>query len=118
MTSQQPKCIFCRIASGEVESEKLYEDELLFVVKDITPQAPTHLLVIPREHIVSLAETRADHAELLGGLLSRARDVAQQLGLANGYRLIINTGTDAGQSVAHLHLHLVGGKPLGPMLPT
>lgn len=107
------ECIFCRIVSGEVESEILYQDEDVVALRDINPQAPTHLLIMPRAHISSLAEVGADQEWLLGHLIHVAGELAKREGIAeSGYRLVINSGPDAGQEVPHLHLHLLGGRPL------
>ena len=104
-------CLFCRIASGEIPSAKVAETDTAFAFRDIDPKAPTHILVIPRVHVASLSET--SDAGLLGELLSLARDVARSEGLSDsGYRVVINNGRDGGQSVDHLHLHLLGGRHL------
>jgi histidine triad (HIT) family protein len=108
-------CIFCRIVAGELPSERVFEDEHLIVFADINPQAPTHLLVVPRRHLVSLEEL--DDPALGGALLAAARRVALEAGLERGWRLIVNTGDEGGQEVPHLHLHVLGGRPLGRMLP-
>lgn len=107
-------CIFCRIARGEVPSEMVYQDEQAFAIRDIHPQAPKHLLIIPREHISSLAGVPEERVLLLGHLLSVAKLLAQKGGIAqSGYRVVINSGRDSGQEVPHLHIHLLGGRPLG-----
>ena len=109
-------CIFCKIVAGEIPSKKIYEDERAFAFRDINPQAPTHALVIPRAHIASLGEARESDAELLGHLLLVAARVAREAGHAgSGFRTVINTGADAGQSVFHVHAHVLGGRRLtGP----
>ncbi len=106
-------CLFCKIAAGEIPSKKAYEDESVYAFYDIAPQAPVHILVIPKTHIESAqALTREDDA-LLGHMFEVARTLASENGLdKTGYRLITNVGADAGQSVPHLHLHLIGGKTL------
>ena len=106
-------CLFCKIAAGEIPSRKAYEDETVYAFHDIAPQAPVHILIIPKRHIGSVQElTRADDA-LLGHMFEVARKIAAENGLdETGYRLITNIGADAGQSVPHLHLHLIGGKTL------
>ena len=106
-------CLFCKIAAGEIPSKKAYEDESVYAFYDIAPQAPVHILVIPKVHIESAqALTRGDDA-LLGHMFEVARIIAEENGLdKTGYRLITNVGADAGQSVPHLHLHLIGGKTL------
>jgi histidine triad (HIT) family protein len=106
------KTIFKRIIDKEIPATIVYEDERCLAFRDIGPQAPTHILVIPRKEIPSLAEASEDDAPLLGHLLVTARKLAAQLGLANGFRIVINAGPDGGQSVDHLHVHLLGGRPL------
>ena len=108
-------CIFCRIVAGDLPSERVLEEEDLIVIRDIQAQAPTHLLVLPKRHVASLDEL--DEPSLCGALLSAARRVAASAGLERGWRLIVNTGAEGGQEVPHLHLHVLGGRPLGPMLP-
>jgi histidine triad (HIT) family protein len=111
------ECIFCRIAQGEIPSSKVYEDEEVLVFKDIHPQAPVHVLIIPKRHIVSLAEVVPEDAGVLGRMLALAPKIALELGLGDGFRTIINTGRVGGQEVYHLHLHVVGGSaPLPAML--
>ena len=109
-------CIFCRIISGEIQSEILYQDEDVIALRDINPVAPTHLLIMPRAHITSLAEVGADQKWLLGHLIHVASELAKREGIAeSGYRLVINSGPDSGQEIAHLHLHLLGGRALRRM---
>ena len=108
-------CIFCEIAEGRIPAQKLYEDDLVIAIRDIRPQAPTHVLVMPRRHVASLAELE-DEA-LAGRLLASATRIAREEKLDKGWRLIANTGAHGGQEVPHLHFHVVGGKPLGRMLP-
>jgi histidine triad (HIT) family protein len=105
-------CLFCRMASGEIPVGKIHEDDLVFAIRDINPQAPTHVLVIPVEHLASAAELGDGHGELLGRLFSVAATIAAGDGLENGWRLVTNVGQEAGQSVAHLHVHLLGGRPM------
>ena len=106
-------CLFCKIAAGEIPSKKAYEDERVYSFYDIAPQAPVHILVIPKAHIESAQKLTREDDALLGHLFEVARQLAQENGLEKtGYRLITNVGADAGQSVPHLHLHLIGGKPL------
>ena len=107
-------CVFCRIASGELPSKKVHEDDLVLVVRDIQPQAPSHLLVIPKAHVASLWELEDE--TLAGRLLSVAARMARAEKLDKGWRLIANTREHGGQEVPHLHLHVVGGRPLGRML--
>lgn len=107
-------CLFCRIASHEANARVVYEDDEFVAFHDIRPQAPTHVLVIPRKHVQSLDHADEKDEALLGKLLLRTRAIARTLGLAKGgYRVVINTGEDAGQSVPHVHAHLVGGRSLG-----
>ncbi|RUS48496.1 histidine triad nucleotide-binding protein [Cohnella sp. AR92] len=109
-------CIFCKIIEGSIPSSKVYEDEYVYAFKDIQPQAPVHLLVIPKKHIPSMNEAEPEDAELLGRVLLAAKKVAQDAGLAeNGYRLINNIGRDSGQVVFHIHFHVLGGEKLGPL---
>ena len=104
-------CIFCRIASGEVPSKKVFEDDRIVAFEDVSPKAPTHVLVIPREHIERLSEASPAHEALLGALASRAAAIARERGLSD-FRLVVNDGAGAGQSVFHLHVHLLGGRPM------
>lgn len=104
-------CIFCKIAAGLSPARVVYQDSELMAFHDIRPLAPLHLLIAPRQHIESLNQTRPQDEALLGRLILVARQLAQQEGVAqSGYRLVINTGPDGGQTVFHLHLHLLGGK--------
>ena len=106
-------CLFCDIASGKIPSKKVYEDEFVVAFEDISPQAPIHLLIIPRKHIESVQTMLPEDDMLLARLFSIARTLAHETGVdRTGYRLITNVGSDGGQSVLHLHLHLIGGKPL------
>ena len=106
-------CLFCRIAVGEIESERVYEDEWVVAFRDIQPQAPLHLLIVPREHLTSLRELEEGHLELAGRLVLVAGELARREGLAEaGYRLVVNCGSDGGQAVDHLHFHLLGGRAM------
>lgn len=105
-----PDCLFCKIASGAIPVTRLFEDEQVVAFPDIHPQAPVHILIIPKQHFGSLAHTAAEDAKLLGHLLAAAAEVARQQYLDKGYRLVINTGPDGGQTVDHLHVHLLGGR--------
>jgi histidine triad (HIT) family protein len=105
-------CLFCRIVRGEIPTKKVYEDEETFVFEDINPQAPTHVLIIPKKHIVDVKEAKAEDAEIIGKLHLVAAKIARNRNIENGYRTVFNTGPGAGQSVFHLHLHLLGGRPL------
>lgn len=106
-------CLFCKIASGAIPVTRLYEDEQILAFPDIHPQAPVHILVIPRQHFASLAHTTPEDAGLLGQMLAATTEIARQQNLANGYRLVINTGSDGGQTVEHLHIHLLGRRHMG-----
>ena len=107
------ECLFCKIASGEIPADVVYQDDLILAFRDINPQAPTHIQIIPKEHIESIASMRDDHAELIGRLFCKARDIARKENIEeSGYRMVINNGAGAGQSVFHIHLHLLGGRPL------
>ena len=110
-------CIFCRIAQGEIPCNKVYEDDEMLAFKDIHPQAPMHLLIIPKRHIATLTDTTPEDALLLGKMLALAPKLAAEQGSKEGFRTIINTGRIGGQEVYHLHLHVVGGsQPLPAML--
>ena len=106
-------CLFCRIIRGEIPTKKVYDDQHTFVFEDINPQAPTHVLIIPKKHIVDLKEAKPDEAEMIGKLHLVAAQIARERKIENGYRTVFNVGPGAGQSVFHLHLHLLGGRPLG-----
>lgn len=105
-------CLFCKIVEGSIPSSTVYQDEECYAFSDIHPQAPVHILIAPREHLVSLAEADARHKGLLGHLIQTAAAIARDKGLTNGYRVVVNTGDDGGQTVDHLHLHLLGGRSL------
>ena len=105
-------CIFCRIATKEIPSGIVYEDAEIVAFRDLSPQAPTHVLVIPRRHVGSLDEAAEADALLLGALMLVAKKVAAAAGLVAGYRVVTNCGPEGGQSVAHLHLHVLGGRPM------
>jgi histidine triad (HIT) family protein len=106
------KTIFKRIIDGEIPADVVYQDEHCLAFRDVAPQAPTHVLVIPKREIAALDDLAAADCELAGHLLVVARKVAEQLQLEGGYRVVINCGRDGGQSVDHLHLHLLGGRPM------
>ena len=111
------KCIFCRIVAGEVPSDMVYQDADFLAFRDISPQAPTHVLIIPKTHIASLAKLTGGQQELAGRIIIVAKNLAEKEGIAKrGYRLVINCGPDGGQVVPHLHLHLVGGRRLDDRL--
>jgi len=105
-------CLFCQIATGERPATIVYRGDGVIAFRDIHPQAPTHILIIPTKHIVSVAEATAEDEDLIGRLVTTAKAIAQQENLSKGYRLVINTGTQAGQSVFHLHVHLLGGRAM------
>jgi histidine triad (HIT) family protein len=105
-------CIFCRIIAGELPSEKVYQDEEIIAFKDINPQAPVHILVIPRRHIDGADTLGKDDAVLAGSLIITAARIAEQFHLGSGYRIVTNIGKDGGQTVRHLHFHLLGGEKL------
>ena len=109
-------CIFCKIGQGEIPSEFLYRDDTAFVIRDIKPGAPTHLLVLPFEHVTYLASFTPDREAMLGHLVLVAREMAQREELTeSGYRLVINQGPNSGQEVPHLHVHVLGGRRLGAL---
>ena len=105
-------CLFCRIIRGEIPSKKIYEDEHTFAFEDINPQAPTHVLIIPKEHVGGLKEASLEQAEIVGRCHLTAANIARQRGIEEGYRTVLNVGPGAGQSVFHLHVHLLGGRSL------
>lgn len=105
-------CIFCKIAAKQIAAKIVYEDPEVFAFEDIGPQAPTHLLICPREHIASLADTTAADEAVLGKMQGLAAKLARERNLKDGYRTVINNGEHGGQSVAHLHLHLLGGRSM------
>lgn len=105
-------CIFCKIVSGEINADKLYEDERCAAFNDLNPQAPVHILVVPRSHIESLNKADESDKTVLGHLLYTAAEIARDRRIAeSGYRVVINTNADGGQTVFHLHVHLLGGRP-------
>lgn len=105
-------CIFCKIIAGEIPSTKVYEDELVFAFRDIAPQAPTHILVIPKAHIASVNEISAENSGIVAHIFEVIPQIAKAEGLEGGYRVVSNCGADAGQTVHHLHFHILGGKTL------
>lgn len=106
-----PNCLFCRIASGGIPADRVLEDERVIVFRDINPRAPTHVLAIPREHVASAAELTEADGDLLAALFAALNRVAREGGLG-GYRIVTNVGPESGQSVLHLHFHLLGGRPM------
>lgn len=105
-------CLFCKIIAGAISSKKVFEDERVFAFEDINPKAPTHVLIVPKKHLRGLKEATAEDAELLGYCQLVAAEIARQQDIEEGYRTVYNVGPRAGQSVFHLHLHLLGGRPL------
>ena len=105
-------CLFCKIIAGEIPSAKVYEDENLYAFKDINPQAPVHILVVPKTHIASADEINAQNSAVVARIFEKIPEIAREAGLTNGYRIISNCGADACQSVKHLHFHMLGGAQL------
>jgi histidine triad (HIT) family protein len=105
-------CLFCRIAAGEIPSKTVHSDDRIYAFHDISPKAPTHVLVVPRKHIPRLADATADDRAILGEVVAGAASIARELGLEH-YRLVVNNGEGAGQTVFHLHVHLLGGRAMG-----
>lgn len=109
----EPSCVFCGISRGEIPSTLVHEEDDLVAFRDLNPQAPTHVLVIPRRHVASVNDLAGGDEELVGRLVLAAREVASKEGLSDGgYRLVLNTGADGGQTVHHLHLHVLGGRTM------
>ncbi|HZZ16459.1 MAG TPA: histidine triad nucleotide-binding protein [Candidatus Sulfotelmatobacter sp.] len=113
MTDATANCLFCRILRGEIPAKKVYENEHVLAFEDIDPKAPTHVLVIPKKHFAGLKEAQAEDAEVIGRCHLAAAEIARQRKIENGYRTVLNVGPGAGQSVFHLHVHLLGGRSLG-----
>ena len=107
--SADPHCIFCKIVAGQIPARKVHEDDELLAFHDINPWAPVHILIIPKQHIVSMADVTDAHAGLLGRMMALSPRLMADLGVTNGYRHVINTGRDGHQEVMHLHLHVMGG---------
>jgi len=115
--AQDPDCLFCKIAAGTIPSRKVYEDDDLLAFHDIHPVAPVHFLMIPKQHVASLAECDMSHQAVLGKMLAMAGRLAREQGATDGFRTIVNTGRVGRQEVYHLHIHIIGGpEVLGPML--
>ena len=112
MTDFSANCLFCRIIRGEVPSKKVHEDDHVFAFEDIHPQAPTHVLVIPKKHLAGLKEAQGDDAEVIGRCHLAAAEIARQRNIEQGYRTVLNVGPGSGQSVFHFHVHLLGGRHL------
>ena len=106
-------CLFCKIAAGDIPSSIIYQDEHVVAFQDINPVAPQHILIIPRRHLSSMDELTSEDAQLLTRIFTTAKQIAHESGLKQGYRFLTNVGPDAGQSVLHLHFHLLGGRKLG-----
>ena len=106
-------CVFCEIIKGNIPSTKVYEDEFVTAFNDLNPQTPVHVLIVPKKHIASANELTEADVETVGRVFIAAKKIAEQLGLESGYRIINNCGADAGQTVMHLHFHLLGGRKLG-----
>jgi len=109
-------CIFCKIAAGEIPSDKVFENENVIAFRDIYPQAPVHILVIPKEHIASVADLDQSNSHIVAKCFEAITDIVKTEGLDKGFRVVTNSGPDGNQSVFHLHFHLLGGKSLGPAL--
>ena len=105
-------CLFCRILAGDLPSTEVASDELTYAFRDINPAMPTHVLVIPRQHITDAAALEQGHGPILGAMFVMARQVAEEQGLGDGYRLVFNVGRDSGNTVPHLHLHVLGGRSM------
>lgn len=105
-------CLFCKIIAGEIPSTKVYEDDKILAFRDINPQAPTHILVIPKEHIAGADELNENNSVVVAHIFAKIAEIAKQEGLSNGYRVVSNVGEDGGQTVRHLHFHILGGKKL------
>ncbi|CDA91861.1 diadenosine tetraphosphate (Ap4A) hydrolase and other HIT family hydrolases [Ruminococcus sp. CAG:563] len=106
-------CLFCKIINGEIPSNKVYEDDQVFAFRDIEPQAPTHILIIPKQHIKSAAEIDESNSAVVAHIFEVAAKIAKQEGLDDGFRIVNNCGDIAGQTVKHLHFHLMGGREFG-----
>jgi histidine triad (HIT) family protein len=106
-------CLFCKIINGDIPSNTVYDDEGVIAFRDVNPQAPTHILIVPRKHVPRIADMQETDEALIGHLIYAASQIAKQEGLGEGYRLVFNNGEQAGQSVFHIHLHLLGGRRLG-----
>jgi histidine triad (HIT) family protein len=107
--AHDPNCIFCRIIAGQIPSRKVHEDEELIVFHDIAPWAPVHVLIVPKEHVATMYDTNDGHAALLGRMTAMAPRLMRDLGVTNGFRIVVNTGRDGGQEVQHVHMHVMGG---------
>ncbi|MBR2280132.1 MAG: histidine triad nucleotide-binding protein [Ruminococcus sp.] len=108
-------CIFCKIADGSIPSKKVYEDDKMLAFHDIEPAAPVHVVMIPKAHIASADELNEENSDVIAHIYSKVPEIAKKLGLTGGYRIVNNCGADGGQTVFHIHFHLMGGKTLGKM---
>jgi len=106
-------CLFCKISDGQIPADKVYEDDRIIAFRDISPQAPLHVLIVPRKHLATLNDADEQERDLLGHILLTAKRIAADEGVPAGYRVVNNCGASAGQSVFHLHFHLLGGRPFG-----
>ena len=105
------ECLFCKIRDGEIPSDTVYEDDHILAFKDVNPHAPVHILIVPKKHISTINDLKSEDAEIMGKMLLAAQDIASSEGVAaDGYRLVVNTNADAGQTVHHIHMHLLGGR--------
>lgn len=109
-------CLFCKIIAGEIPSTKVYEDDKILAFRDINPMAPTHILVIPKEHIGGVDELNAENSAVASHIFAKIAEIAKAEGLGNGYRVVSNVGEDGGQTVRHLHFHILGGKKLNTVM--
>jgi histidine triad (HIT) family protein len=107
--SADPNCIFCKIVAGQIPSRKAHEDDELLVFHDIAPWAPVHVLIIPKQHIATMYDTNESHAAMLGRMTAMAPRLMRELGVTNGFRIVVNTGHDGMQEVQHVHMHVMGG---------
>lgn len=111
-------CLFCKIIAGEIPSDAVLDREDVYAFRDIAPAAPVHVLVVPKDHVGDVRDVRAEHGPLIARMIETATEIARAEGIEeSGYRLVFNVGPDAGQTIFHLHCHLVGGKPLGGLAP-
>lgn len=107
-------CLFCKIIAGEIPSTKVYEDDMILAFRDIEPQAPEHIVIVPKEHIASANDITPENSKYVAHIFEKAVEIAKQLGISeNGYRIVNNCGKDGGQTVGHLHFHLMGGREFG-----
>jgi histidine triad (HIT) family protein len=109
MSKSDPSCLFCKIAAGQIPAKKVHEDDEIVAFHDIHPWAPVHILIVPKAHIVSMADVGDEHAALLGRMMTLSARLMRELGVTGGFRHVINTGRDGGQEVMHLHMHVMGG---------